>query len=225
MKGKYSVIVFDLGNVLLPFDYSDVIKGFNQIEEGLGMKFASYYRNNYEVHRKFERGEYTVEKFTEIMLDVLDRKMSKDVFYKVYSQIFTVNDKLVAVLPALNKNTFRSAVEYQRHPSGVWMEKLWIPQVFRQDGFISRGWRSQNSETEIYKTVEAFTKKAPQEHLYIDDILEYVSAARGLGWDAVQFVGNENLFDEFRKRGILFESNSVNWSVNNTGVQCSFRSW
>ncbi len=210
MKGKYSVIVFDLGNVLLPFDYSDVIKGFNQIEEGLGMKFASYYRNNYEVHRKFERGEYTVEKFTEIMLDVLDRKMSKDVFYKVYSQIFTVNDKLVAVLPALKRN-YRLVL--LSNTNAIHQEYGWKNYGFLKyfdKMVLSHEVGAVKPETEIYKTVEAFTKKAPQEHLYIDDILEYVSAARGLGWDAVQFVGNENLFDEFRKRGILFESNSVN---------------
>lgn len=101
---KYSVIVFDLGNVLLPFDYNVIIKGFDQIQSGLGSKFASYYKTNYDVHRKFERGEYSVEDFTEIMLTVLDHKVSREDFYKIYSEIFTVNKKLVAVLPELKKN-------------------------------------------------------------------------------------------------------------------------
>ncbi len=56
IKRKYSVIVFDLGNVLIPFDYNILIEKFNGIEPGLGNKFIKYYRSNYSIHRDFERG-------------------------------------------------------------------------------------------------------------------------------------------------------------------------
>jgi len=202
---KYSVIVFDLGNVLLPFDYNDVIKGFDQIEEGLGLKFASYYKDNYDVHRKFERGEYTVENFTEIMLDVLDHKVSKDSFYKIYSDIFTVNHGLVATLPLLKKNYQLVLLSNTNaiHQKYGWGNSEFLKYFDKL--ILSHEVGAVKPETKIYKAVEAFTQKPPQEHLYVDDILEYVSAAKELDWDAVQFTGNEELFEELKKRGIFLK--------------------
>lgn len=203
---KYSVIVFDLGNVLLPFDYNDVIKGFNEIGEGLGLKFADYYKNNYDVHRKFERGEYTVEKFTEIMLNVLDHKVSADRFYKIYSDIFAVNRELVATLPSLKENYM---IVLLSNTNAIHQKYGWGNSEFLRyfDKLIlSHEVGAVKPETKIYKAVEAFTQKPPQQHLYVDDILEYVSAARELGWDAIQFTGNGRLFEELKGRGIIFDA-------------------
>lgn len=203
---KYSVIVFDLGNVLLPFDYNDIIRGFDRIEKGLGMKFANYYKNNYEVHREFERGEYTVENFTEIMLNVLERKVSREDFYNIYSKIFTVNDKLAAILPVLKRNYRLVLLSNTNaiHQKYGWGDYGFLGHFDKL--ILSHEVAAVKPEAKIYKAVEAFTQEPPQEHLYVDDVLEYVSAARELGWDAVQFVGDDNLFEEFQKRGIILDS-------------------
>ncbi|HQT91071.1 MAG TPA: HAD-IA family hydrolase, partial [Candidatus Kryptobacter bacterium] len=64
-------------------------------------------------------------------------------------------------------------------------------------------------EEKIYRAVEAFTHAAPEKHFYIDDIPEYVAGGKKLGWDAVQFVGNRELFDEFTKRGIKWNNRAA----------------
>ena len=38
MDQKYSVMVFDLGNVLLPFDYKVILEKLERIQKGLGEK-------------------------------------------------------------------------------------------------------------------------------------------------------------------------------------------
>ena len=58
-------------------------------------------------------------------------------------------------------------------------------------------------EKEIYKVVEAYTQKPSSEHIFIDDIKEYVEGAKQCGWDAIQFVGYQNLVEELKKRKIL----------------------
>ncbi len=205
MEQKHSVIVFDLGNVLFPFDFNDVIRDFERVEKGLGVKFAEYYRTNYEVHRKFERGEYSVEDFTEIMLGVLEHKVSKDEFYRIYSGLFKVNEDLVAVLPVLKKN-YRLVV--LSNTNAVHRKYGWGNHEFLgnfEKLILSNEVGAVKPEAKIYKAVEAYTGAPPEEHLYTDDILEYVAAARNLGWDAVQFVGNRELFQEFGKRGIVLD--------------------
>jgi putative hydrolase of the HAD superfamily len=206
MKQEHAVMVFDLGNVLLPFDYQKIIGKFEQIEFGLGKKFADFYRNNYETHRKFERGEYSIEEFTEILLNVLDHKVSKENFYEIYSKIFSVNEELVAVLPALQKNYQLVLLSNTNaiHEHYGWKNYEFLKYFDKL--ILSHEVGAVKPETKMYKAVEVFTQKPPQEHFYIDDILEYISAARQLGWDAVQFVENENLFEEFKKQGIVFDS-------------------
>ncbi|MFZ1080393.1 MAG: HAD family phosphatase [Candidatus Kryptoniota bacterium] len=206
MKQEHTIIVFDLGNVLLPFDYRKMIERFEQIEVGLGKKFADFYKTHYDVHRKFERGEYSVEEFTEILLNVLEHKISNETFYEIYSKIFSVNEELVAAMPALkrnyglvllsNTNAIHQKYGWERYEFLEYFDKL----------ILSHEVGAVKPETKIYKAVEAFTRKPSQEHFYIDDILEYISAAKKLGWDAVQFVGNEKLFEEFTKHGIVYHS-------------------
>ena len=79
-KRKYSVIVFDLGNVLIPFDYNILIKKLDAVKTGLGKYFVDTYFANYDFHRDFERGEISEEKFIEKMLEILDHSIDGETF-------------------------------------------------------------------------------------------------------------------------------------------------
>ncbi len=85
---KYSAIVFDLGNVLIPFDYTPAIIKLNQIQSGLGDKFSEFYKANYSLHRDFERGNITETTFINTMLEVVDYKMEPEIFCRIFSDIF-----------------------------------------------------------------------------------------------------------------------------------------
>ncbi|PIW97918.1 MAG: HAD family phosphatase, partial [Ignavibacteria bacterium CG_4_8_14_3_um_filter_37_9] len=86
MSGKIiKAIVFDLGNVLLPFDYSVAVKRLNEIEENLGEVFLAFYKENYSLHRSFERGDLSREKFISLMLNALHNKIDEETFCKIYS--------------------------------------------------------------------------------------------------------------------------------------------
>ncbi len=54
-------------------------------------------------------------------------------------------------------------------------------------------------EEKIYRAVEKASGFPPEEHFYVDDIEEYVNAAKNLGWDAVQFVDYQKLFIDLQE--------------------------
>ena len=89
MNKKFSVIVFDLGNVQLPFDYNILIKRLNEVEENLGKKFMDFYMNNYEIHKQYESGKLPEDEFIKIMLNALDNKIDAETFCKMYSEVFS----------------------------------------------------------------------------------------------------------------------------------------
>ena len=203
MAKKYSVIVFDLGNVLIPFNYDLIIERFNNVSAGLGNKFLDYYMNNYQVHRKFERGDISENEFLDIMLGVLENKIDKEKFCNDYSKVFTVDEKVAGLLPRLkekytlvllsNTNSIHRKYGWDGYDFLKHFDKL----------ILSYEVGAYKPEEKIYKAAEAFTGKPPEEHIFIDDVAEYAQGARNAGWDAVQFKGYDALVNAFSEKGIL----------------------
>jgi glucose-1-phosphatase len=200
---KYSVIVFDLGNVLIPFNYNLVIERFNQVGPGLGDKFLTNYKANYSIHRKFERGDISENEFISLMLNILENKVDKKKFVNDYSKIFTVNEDVASLLPELKKKYMLVLLS---NTDSIHKEYGWKDFAFLKyfDKLIlSYEAHAVKPEEKIYRTAESFTKKPPNEHFFIDDIAEYVEGAKNAGWDAVQFTGYEKLVNDFKQRKIL----------------------
>ncbi len=201
---KITVIVSDLGNVLIPFDYSIVINKLNKIDEGLGDRFAERYEKNYRVHRAYEKWELTEDEFTDIMLEWVEGHLNKTEFCKLFSEVFTVNEKMVSLLPKLKKNykmVLLSNTNYIHRKFG-WGSYPFIKHFEKL--ILSYEIGALKPEPAIYKAVEEYTKRPPEEHIFIDDVLEYAEAAKKLGWDAIHFKSYEQTAEELKKRGILF---------------------
>ncbi len=200
---KYSVIVTDLGNVLIPFDYNKAINKLEEKEPGLGFRFIEFIKANYDIHRKFERGDISPEGFLKIMLPVLDDKVTTEEFINLYSQIFSINEGLVKLYTELRKKykmVLLSNTNWLHHENG-WGKYEFLTLFDKM--VLSYEVQAVKPEPGIYKAVEAYTGRPPEEHIFIDDIFEYSEAAKALGWDAIQFVNNEQLTKELKVRGIM----------------------
>jgi putative hydrolase of the HAD superfamily len=202
-KRKYSAIVFDLGNVLIPFDYSKTIKRINDVEPGLGDKFYEYYKKNYNIHRDFERGKISEEDFITTMLASVDNKIDAETFCDYYSDIFFLNDKVISLLPVLKKNyrLFLLSNTDSIHKKHKW-EKYDFLKHFNEI-ILSFEVGSVKPEVKIYQAVERASGFPSETHFYIDDIQEYVDAAKKIGWDAVRFENYEKLTADLKERNIL----------------------
>jgi glucose-1-phosphatase len=200
---KYSVIVSDLGNVILPFDYNIAINKLELIEKGLGQRFYDFLKANYNLHRKNERGDITPEDFIRIMVSALDNKVSGEEFCNIYSKIFVVNEQLVTILADLGKK-YRMVIlsnTNKIHRDYGWGQLLFLK--YFEKLILSYEVHAVKPEPEIFKAVEAYTQLPAEEHLFIDDIFDYAEAAKKQGWDAIQFLNNDQLVEELKKRNIL----------------------
>jgi putative hydrolase of the HAD superfamily len=200
---KYSAIVFDLGNVLIPFDYSKTIKRINDVESGLGDKFYEFYQKNYHIHRDFERGKVSESEFIKTMLSAIDNKIDDETFCEYYSDIFSLNKNVISLLAVLKKNykLFLLSNTDSIHKKYRW-EKYDFLKHFDQI-ILSFEVGSVKPEEEIYREVEKFSGFPSEEHFFTDDIQAYVDAAKNIGWDAVCFQSYEKLVDDLKKRKII----------------------
>jgi len=202
-KKKYRAIVFDLGNVLIHFDLNIFINKINTLYPGLGNNFLSYFKNNYELHREFERGNISEEDFVKNILSVLENKIDADTFRRYYADIFTVNENVVSLLPELKKNYklfLLSNTDPIHHYYG-WKKYEFIKYFDKL--ILSHETGAIKPEEKIYKAVVTASGFLPEEHFFIDDIKEYVEGAKNAGWNAVQFVNYELLVKDLKERAII----------------------
>ncbi|MCE1190221.1 MAG: HAD family phosphatase [Ignavibacteria bacterium] len=199
-------IVFDLGNVLLPFDYSIMIARLDAVQEGLGEIFTAFYKAHYDdFHRRYERGDMSDEEFLQPIVETLQHKVDADTFCRFFSEVFTVNESLAGLLPLL-RNNYRLILlsnTNEIHRQYGWKNFSFLENFEKL--FLSHEVHAVKPEPAIYQAVMAYTGLRPEEHIFIDDVAEYAQGARDAGWDAIQFRGTENLLTEFSQRGIVIE--------------------
>jgi glucose-1-phosphatase len=202
MGPKISVIVFDLGNVLLPFDYKVAISKLEKIEEGLGKSFIKFYDEHYEYHRAFERGDMQEDEFIKIMLSALNNRIDSKTFCEYYSDVFSVNNEVAGLIPWLKQKYMMVLLTNTNsiHFNYGWKQYDFLKYFDKIVTSYEAG--AVKPEKKIYMAVQSFTKKEPGEHFFIDDIAEYTDAAKSLGWDAIQYKSYKNLIDEFNDREI-----------------------
>jgi len=203
MDDKIKVIVSDLGNVIIPFDYKPLLNKLDSYKTGLGEKFGKLYMENYHVHRSFEKGKLSDKDFLKIMMNWTEHLIPENEFIILFSDIFTVNNDVVDLLTNLKKHYKLVLLSNTNsiHKKYGW-DKYAFVSIFDKL-ILSHEVGSAKPEIEIYKAVENFTQLPSQSHLFIDDIKEYVDAAKNLNWDAIQFKNFTQLKSELKKRNIL----------------------
>jgi glucose-1-phosphatase len=202
-QNKFKAIVFDLGNVLIPFDNKIFINKLNSIKDGIGDKLYDFYKSNYHIHRDFERGEISESEFVNKMLEVLEDIIDPETFCNYYADIFSLNEDVISLLPGLKKNyklfllsntdSIHEKYGWRKYDFFIHFEKL----------ILSHEIGAVKPAEKIYRAVEKASGFMPEEHIFIDDIIEYVNAAKELGWDAIQFVDYPTLLKDLKERNIL----------------------
>jgi len=202
-KRKSSAIVFDLGQVLVRFDYKHFVEKVNKHKAGIGEQFLELYKKNYDVHRDFEKGLISEKDFIAQMLEYLEHIIDEETFCRYWADIFSFNENVIALLPDLKKNyklylvsntnSIHKKYGYQDYEFLKLFDYL----------FLSHEIKFIKPEEEIYRAVENVSGFPSEEHIFIDDILEYVDAAKNIGWDGIQFIGYDDLVTNLKARDIL----------------------
>lgn len=201
-KPNIKVVVFDLGNVLIPFNHTIAAARFNEISTGAGERYLMFYKEHYEKHRNFERGDISENDFIDFCLDYMNLNIEHETFGRIASEIFTVNTNVTELLPLLAKNYRLMLLS---NTNSMHREYGWGHYDFLQHFeklFLSHEVRAVKPEPAIYQAVIDYTKEAPASHFFIDDVAEYIQGARNAGWHGAQFTVYEQLVSDLKSSGV-----------------------
>lgn len=200
---KIEVVVFDLGNVLLPFDYSPAVKRMNDAQHGAGDNVQKYLKDNYHFFREFEAGKILPDEYLDKIFTDNELTFPKEDFCKYYSEIFIENTPLTSLLPEIRKRfqLILLSNTNEIHKKYGW-EKYGFISNFEKL-ILSHEVKAVKPEPAIYQAVMDYTKKAPESHIFIDDIFDYTMGAKAMGWDAIHCTDNQVVIDGLHLRGII----------------------
>jgi glucose-1-phosphatase len=200
------VLVCDLGQVILPFDFSPRDTALRQrcgfdIENG-GKDPVAVLRALHD-QLEFGAGGCSGEEFHRQASLLLNLEVPYEEFCREYSDCFWEAHETVAVLRRacvrhkfLLSNTdpihWEWIVEQYPHLLGFFDRLL-----------TSHELRALKPNAEIYHMVEALSGLPPTAHLLIDDLAVNVEGARACGWDGIVYTDADALETELRARNLL----------------------
>jgi len=198
-----SVVVFDLGKVLVDFDYTIAARKIASGGKMLAEKIYEFIAVS-PLLLKYETGLLTREQFFDAICEATGYCGNIDEFGGFFADIFTPIDPMVELHSALRKagiptyifsNTNDLAISHIRKNF----------QFFKNfDGYIlSYEVGAMKPDTKIYEALEKMAGKRGPDVLYLDDRLENISAGAARGWQVILQETPEKTIAAMQKLGVL----------------------
>jgi len=195
-------IIFDLGNVIIPFDFRRGYAGLQQHVSIPAEEIPERIRATGLVP-EFESGRIEPRAFVEALGGALDANLSYETFCDIWSSIFLPHTLIPSELVETLRRNYRVMV--LSNTNAIHFEKVWeaYPILRHFDHLIlSHEVKALKPEPAIYAAALSQAQAEPGECFFTDDILAYVEGARTAGLQAEQFLGHEKLLADLRARGV-----------------------
>lgn len=203
MGGMIRTLIFDLGNVIVPFDFK---RGYARME-GLcpypAAQIPARLRTT-DLVTRFEEGRIEPRPFVEELSRILDLRTSYDEFCEIWTSIFFPEPLIPESLLERLGEKHRLLLLSNTNAIHFEMVREAYPMLRHfDDAVLSYRVGALKPSPVVFEEAIARAECTPKECFFTDDIQAYVDAARGHGMDAVRFESREQLEAELRKREVL----------------------
>jgi putative hydrolase of the HAD superfamily len=187
------LIIFDLGRVLVDFDFRKVVRGLKRYSPLTEREIRRYFMRT-PLWDTFERGEIEPKDFFQDLSKNLHLKnLTFKAFTPLWNSIFTEKHDSVSILQRL-RGRYRIAllsnvnVMHWDHIMETHDFMKWFDHPIASFAVGQR-----KPDLDIYRTTLHAAGVTPSQALFIDDVEEHVLAARALGIRAYQFINARQL--------------------------------
>ncbi|MFT4547586.1 MAG: FMN phosphatase YigB (HAD superfamily) [Verrucomicrobiales bacterium] len=181
---KINAYLFDIGNVILGFDFSIAV---NKLRD-FGITHESPLAHISEIKERYEAGEMSDDEFVTLAIEQLGFEGSSEDFIPIWQEIFAQNDAMITSI---------QRIADQGHPlyllsntNGLHMQHILrdFP-IFKAfaGGIYSHEAKSMKPDLPMYQqAIDRFDLK-PEETLYIDDLAANIETGVSLGFQTHRY--------------------------------------
>lgn len=182
---KPSIVVFDLGKVLLDFDYSIAGRRIAAQAQLPAAEVQQFLNQSPLLHR-YETGLMTRPEVFEEVRQATGFSGNLAEFGGFFADIFTEMPEMTALHAALRRKGIPTYIFSNTNDLAMEHIRRNFPFFASFDGYIlSYEVGSMKPDARIYEALEAMTGKRGAEILYLDDRPENVDAGAARGWQVI----------------------------------------
>ena len=212
-KSSIEVILFDLGNVILPFNHFQIAEKLSQFSQGKEFqdpkKIFSYLFDLQEgAINGFDLGKVSPREFFQAIKEHLDLSISFDEFVPIWCNIFVEDQEVTGIILSLkrkwrlgllsNTDSLHFKYIFSKFPVMRVFDK-WI--LSYEVGF-------KKPAIQIFQKAMEWASVKPEKILYIDDTKEFVEVAASLGIQSIHFISASQLKEELQTK-LLMDDESL----------------
>jgi putative hydrolase of the HAD superfamily len=196
------VILYDLGNVILPFNHYQIAEKFSQLSEKREARdpqaiFSYLFDFQKGMANRFDVGQVSPQEFFQSIKEPLGLSISFDEFIPIWTDIFSENVEVSQIILS-QKGRWRLGLLSNTDPLHFNYILSKFPVVRAFDKWIlSYEVGFQKPAVEIFQTAIEWASVEPQQILFVDDTKKHVEVAISLGMQGIHFVSAEQLKKEF----------------------------
>lgn len=195
-------VVFDLGNVLLDFDYGKTVQ---RIKDKCKMSEAELRKvfSSSPLFDKFERGRMSADEYFAEIQRITCYGGSFNEFAEFFGDIFTEAPQMLAWNEELRRKKIPRYILSNTNDLSIRFIKKRFPFFNEFDGYVfSHEHRVMKPATRIYEVIEEISGLRGADLFYIDDREENIHAAAARGWQAVHHLNPAHTLEIARGVGL-----------------------
>lgn len=200
---KPSAVVFDLGKVLLDFDYSITARALEHLCEA-SAEDLRWHIDQSPLLMDYESGRLSTEEFFENVRETAGYQGDFDTFHDAFGGIFSEIAPMVELQRRLKRAGVPRYIFSNTNEVAIHHVKKNFPFFAEFEGYVySHVVGSMKPEARIYEEVESLAGCEGGALLYIDDREENIAAGRGRGWQAIHHTSPDDTIAAVEASGIL----------------------
>ena len=204
-RSPIDVILFDLGNVILPFNHYQIAEKLSRFSRRKEFQdpqriFSYLFDLQKGVINNFDVGKVSPPEFFQSIKEKLDLSISFDVFIPLWNDIFVEDQEVSQIILSL-KGRWRLGLLSNTDPLHFHYILSKFPTMRTFDKWIlSYEVGFKKPAIEIYQKAIEWASVEPQKILFIDDMKKHVDVAVSLGMQGIHFISASQLKEELHKR-------------------------
>jgi len=201
-----SIVVFDLGKVLVDFDYSIAGRRIAAQANLLATEVQKFLDHSPLLYR-FETGLMTRHEFYQTVCEHTGFRGGLEEFGKFFADIFWEIPVMVEIQATLRQQGIPTYIFSNTNDLAVEHIRRNFPFFSNFDGYIlSYEVGAMKPDAKIYESLEKMAGKRGADVLYLDDRKENVDAGAARGWQVILQTSPERSRAEMEKLGLLNNS-------------------
>ena len=199
------VILYDLGNVILPFNHYQIaeklarLSAHPQFQDPRPIFSHLFDFQNGAIH-EYEMGKVSSLQFFQSLKELFQLSLSYEAFVPIWNEIFVENPE-VSEMILLQRGTWKLGLLSNTNALHFDYVLSTFPIVRVFDRWIlSHEVGFKKPAIEIFQKAVAWAGVEPENILFIDDLKRNVDAALSLGIQGIHFVSAGQLKEELSKR-------------------------